>query len=267
MGATKMVFHIWKTSGLEDFHTTSRKTSRRLPRGLLTESSPMFYRSGFDINVFQIWIRLLKTYGKSSRKTTYTEVVRPTTYMEVVQDKQDDFRVSRLDKNNFFVLFFNCKTNLRQLTRKSSRKSQISDTIRSNAKLTRLICRLDFFLTNKDVRLPCKSSRKTHLKPDDLPGSHLDKQIWKKKTNFIVLGSEIICLAHKSLLQAPIISNKSDPLRIVSFNGSMNHKIFKIKILELRNKECKSIFWCIKNFKLVVHGGWCIDGNGNIVNT
>ncbi|KAG5396887.1 hypothetical protein IGI04_018701 [Brassica rapa subsp. trilocularis] len=78
---------------------------------------------------------------------------------------------------------------------------------------------------------------------------------------------EITCLAHISLLQAPIISNKSDPQRIVSFNGSMNHKIFRIKILELRKKECKSIFRCIKSFKLVIHGGWCIDGNGNIVNT
>uniref|UniRef100_A0A0D3BG96 Uncharacterized protein n=1 Tax=Brassica oleracea var. oleracea TaxID=109376 RepID=A0A0D3BG96_BRAOL len=26
-------------------------------------------------------------------------------------------------------------------------------------------------------------------------------------------------------------------------------------------------FRCIKSFKLVVHGGWCIDGNDNIVNT
>ncbi|KAF3582541.1 hypothetical protein DY000_02030020 [Brassica cretica] len=28
------VFQIWKTSGLEDFQTTSRKTSRRLPESL-----------------------------------------------------------------------------------------------------------------------------------------------------------------------------------------------------------------------------------------
>ena len=28
----------------------------------------------------------------------------------------------------------------------------------------------------------------------------------------------------------------------------------------------KSIFRCINNFKLVVHGGWCIDDNDNIVN-
>ncbi|KAF3558687.1 hypothetical protein F2Q69_00011747 [Brassica cretica] len=35
------VFQIWKTSGLEDFQTTSIKTSRRLPRSVLTESSPM----------------------------------------------------------------------------------------------------------------------------------------------------------------------------------------------------------------------------------
>ncbi|KAF2542843.1 hypothetical protein F2Q70_00036239 [Brassica cretica] len=35
------VFQIWKNSGLEDFQTTSRKSSRRLPGSLLTESSPM----------------------------------------------------------------------------------------------------------------------------------------------------------------------------------------------------------------------------------
>ncbi|KAG5397389.1 hypothetical protein IGI04_019203 [Brassica rapa subsp. trilocularis] len=35
------VFLIWKSYGLEDFQTTSRKSYRRLPGGLLTESSPM----------------------------------------------------------------------------------------------------------------------------------------------------------------------------------------------------------------------------------
>ncbi|KAF3546616.1 hypothetical protein DY000_02005501 [Brassica cretica] len=34
------VFQIWKTYGLEDFQTTSRKSSRRLTGSLLTESSP-----------------------------------------------------------------------------------------------------------------------------------------------------------------------------------------------------------------------------------
>ncbi|KAF3541318.1 hypothetical protein F2Q69_00023802 [Brassica cretica] len=76
MAAIKMVFQIWKTSELEDFKTTSRKSSRRLPGSLLTESSPMspfhnrsehfdgshlplgnvlcvFFRSGFDIHVFR----------------------------------------------------------------------------------------------------------------------------------------------------------------------------------------------------------------------
>ncbi|KAG5384072.1 hypothetical protein IGI04_035542 [Brassica rapa subsp. trilocularis] len=52
-----------------------------------------------------------------------------------------------------------------------------------------------------------------------------------KKTDFIASTSEITCLAHMSLLQAPRISNKSDPPNIVSFNGSMNHKKFRIKIL------------------------------------
>ncbi|KAG5379076.1 hypothetical protein IGI04_026918 [Brassica rapa subsp. trilocularis] len=73
-----------------------------------------------------------------------------------------------------------------------------------------------------------------------------------KKTNFIVSTSEITCLAHISLLQAPRISNKSDPPRI-----KQNLGFFWM------NKERK----CIKSFKIVVHGGWCMDGNDNIVNT
>ncbi|KAF2560807.1 hypothetical protein F2Q70_00018199 [Brassica cretica] len=79
MVATKMFFitwfsssthlKIWKTSGLEDFQTTSRKSSRRsllpcLP--FITDLSvlvfnqmvlifhlDMFFRSGFDIHVFR----------------------------------------------------------------------------------------------------------------------------------------------------------------------------------------------------------------------
>ncbi|KAF2557352.1 hypothetical protein F2Q68_00013471 [Brassica cretica] len=45
MAAAKMVFQIWiwicNFSDLEVFQTTSRKSSRRLPESLLTESSPM----------------------------------------------------------------------------------------------------------------------------------------------------------------------------------------------------------------------------------
>ncbi|KAF3488155.1 hypothetical protein F2Q69_00054802 [Brassica cretica] len=70
------VFHIWKTSGLEDFQTTSRKTSRRL-RGSLPDDFEevfqttsrkssdvfnqmvlifhlnIFFRSGFGKHVFR----------------------------------------------------------------------------------------------------------------------------------------------------------------------------------------------------------------------
>ncbi|KAG5386182.1 hypothetical protein IGI04_037652 [Brassica rapa subsp. trilocularis] len=74
-----------------------------------------------------------------------------------------------------------------------------------------------------NLRLPCKSSTAKRL-------------IWRssgrtdlEKTNFIVSTSEITCLALRSLLQAPIISNKSDSPRIVSFNGSINHKILESK--------------------------------------
>ncbi|KAF3539837.1 hypothetical protein F2Q69_00021447 [Brassica cretica] len=41
MDLDMQVFQIWKTSGLEDFQRTSRKSSKRLPGSLLTESSPM----------------------------------------------------------------------------------------------------------------------------------------------------------------------------------------------------------------------------------
>uniref|UniRef100_A0A0D3D6X4 Uncharacterized protein n=1 Tax=Brassica oleracea var. oleracea TaxID=109376 RepID=A0A0D3D6X4_BRAOL len=41
MDLDMQVFQIWKTSGLEDFQMTSRKSSRRLPGSLLTESSLM----------------------------------------------------------------------------------------------------------------------------------------------------------------------------------------------------------------------------------
>ncbi|KAF2569412.1 hypothetical protein F2Q68_00024774 [Brassica cretica] len=36
------VFQIWKTSGLEDFQTTSRKTSRRLPESLPDDFQEVF---------------------------------------------------------------------------------------------------------------------------------------------------------------------------------------------------------------------------------
>uniref|UniRef100_A0A0D3E381 Uncharacterized protein n=1 Tax=Brassica oleracea var. oleracea TaxID=109376 RepID=A0A0D3E381_BRAOL len=59
-------FQIWKTSGVEDFQTISRKSSRRLPGSLLTESSPMspFHnrseRFGFNqmVLIFHLDIRL-----------------------------------------------------------------------------------------------------------------------------------------------------------------------------------------------------------------
>ncbi|KAF2549962.1 hypothetical protein F2Q68_00035235 [Brassica cretica] len=41
MDLDMQIFQIWKTSGLEDFQMTSRKSSRRLPGSLLTESSLM----------------------------------------------------------------------------------------------------------------------------------------------------------------------------------------------------------------------------------
>ncbi|KAF3526523.1 hypothetical protein F2Q69_00047376 [Brassica cretica] len=93
------VFQIWKTSRLEDFQTISRKSSRRLPGSLLTESSLMspfhnrFERLVFNqmvlifhldmyfvcsIKVFQIWT----TSKKSSRRLPRS---LPDDFQEVFQ--------------------------------------------------------------------------------------------------------------------------------------------------------------------------------------
>ena len=72
----------------------------------------------------------------------------------------------------------------------------------------------------------------------------------EKKIDFIVSTSEITCLAYISLLQAHKISNKSDPLRIVKFNGSINHKNFRNKILgfldEYEDKVKRYCFYFIR---------------------
>ncbi|KAF3562854.1 hypothetical protein DY000_02011933 [Brassica cretica] len=96
------VFQIWKTSGLEDFQTTSRKSSRRLPGSLPTDYSPMslfhnrserfgfnqmvlifhldiFFRSGFGYagfsDVEDFWARRLpddfhEVFQTTSRKSS-----------------------------------------------------------------------------------------------------------------------------------------------------------------------------------------------------
>ncbi|KAF2561117.1 hypothetical protein F2Q70_00018483 [Brassica cretica] len=64
-------FQIWKTSGLEDFQMTSRKSSRQLPGSLLTESSPMssFHnrseRFGFsDLGLIYMFFRSELDFGR-----------------------------------------------------------------------------------------------------------------------------------------------------------------------------------------------------------
>ncbi|KAG5383090.1 hypothetical protein IGI04_034560 [Brassica rapa subsp. trilocularis] len=91
----------------------------------------------------------------------------------------DDFRVSSLEKINFYVLFFNCKTNLRLFTWKS--KSQISDTIRTNTKLTRLSQTtymevVSIFFNKQRWTTSCKSSLKTHLKVNCKTNFCIDKK-------------------------------------------------------------------------------------------
>ncbi|KAG5397749.1 hypothetical protein IGI04_019563 [Brassica rapa subsp. trilocularis] len=95
-------------------------------------------------------------------------------------------------------------------------------------------------------RLTCKSSRiyevrwrffSNQTKAYDLYFSRLRKQISKsiaKITSALTRrlnDLQITSLAHIRLLQKHIISNESDPPRIVSFYDSMNHKKCRIKIL------------------------------------
>ncbi|KAF3565485.1 hypothetical protein DY000_02018155 [Brassica cretica] len=65
------VFQIWKTSGLEDFQTTFRKSSRRVPGSLLTEFSPMspFHnrseRFGFtDLGLIYMFFKSGSDFGR-----------------------------------------------------------------------------------------------------------------------------------------------------------------------------------------------------------
>ncbi|KAF3514020.1 hypothetical protein F2Q69_00006300 [Brassica cretica] len=67
------VFQIWKTSGLENFQTTSRKYSRRLPGsfsdlGLIY----MFFRSGSDFG------RLIGSILKYNALEDFQEVFQTT---------------------------------------------------------------------------------------------------------------------------------------------------------------------------------------------
>ncbi|KAG5411076.1 hypothetical protein IGI04_007395 [Brassica rapa subsp. trilocularis] len=102
------------------------------------------------------------------------------------------------------------------------------------------------------IRLKCKSSRKVlwrffcnQTKLDDLTFSRLRKQI-SKSIEKITSALTRRLPAHIRLLQEHIISNESDPPRIVSFFDSMNHKKCRIKILEWRKKKGKSILVALR---------------------
>ncbi|KAG5378638.1 hypothetical protein IGI04_026480 [Brassica rapa subsp. trilocularis] len=177
-------------------------------------------RLAYDFQKIWIFGRLMGSFLRIFLKYNALEVFHTTSRKSsggLLGNLPDDFKeVFQTTKKSFDGVLFHSKWSLSLHTRKSSRKSQNFDAIRSNAKLTHALTR----------RLPCKSSTTKRLTQKKCGRTDL-----KKKTNFIVSTSEITCLAHKSLLHAPRISNKSDPPRIVSFNGSMNHKKFRIKIL------------------------------------
>ncbi|KAG5383990.1 hypothetical protein IGI04_035460 [Brassica rapa subsp. trilocularis] len=138
MAATKMVFHhmvlifhsfkdfsdledFWARrlpyDFQEDFHTTFRKSSRRLLRSLLTESSDgvfshifnqmvlIFHLDMYFVCSIKIWIRLWKTYGKSSRKRLRRSL--PDDFKEVFQStsKKSSSRLQRSLPDDFKEVF------------------------------------------------------------------------------------------------------------------------------------------------------------------
>ncbi|WZZ27711.1 hypothetical protein YC2023_011112 [Brassica napus] len=57
------VFQIWKTSGLEDFQTTSRKSSRRLPGSLPDDFQEVFQTTSRKSSDGMVLIFHLDIYG------------------------------------------------------------------------------------------------------------------------------------------------------------------------------------------------------------
>ncbi|KAF3485486.1 hypothetical protein F2Q69_00055981 [Brassica cretica] len=125
------VFQIWKTSGLEDFwvrrlpddfQTTSRKSSRRLPGSLLTESSPMslFHnRSERFGSLPDDFKEVFQTTSKKSSRRLQRSL--PDDFKEVFQttSKKSSRRLQRSLPDDFKEVF-------QTTSKKSSRRLQRS---------------------------------------------------------------------------------------------------------------------------------------------
>ncbi|KAG5375110.1 hypothetical protein IGI04_039706 [Brassica rapa subsp. trilocularis] len=204
------VFQIWKTSG-----TTYLFLIR-------------WYSSSTNLKVFQIW----KTSG-----TTYLLVVwKSSGLLGSLLTKSSRLPGSRLDFLK--VIWTSCKVSSELpgsrldflkssglpgslLTKFSSISSGVQACLCRGMIYNSFVCGLRLIIQSSTRRLKCKSSRIYEF------------IVFKVncKNNLYVDQTTSSSLAYIRLLQAHIITNESNPPRIVSFYDSMNHKNFRIRIL------------------------------------
>ncbi|KAG5401606.1 hypothetical protein IGI04_016213, partial [Brassica rapa subsp. trilocularis] len=236
---------------------TSRKSSG-LPGSRLDfqevvwTSRKSFFRSGFNMQVFQIW----KTSG-----TTYLVVWKSSgSRLEVIWKSSG----SRLDFlkvvwTSCKVVWTSCKVVWKSSELPKSLLAKSSELPGSRLDFLEVTTYNSVVHETTEIRLKCKSSGEVKLLKlsiDDLTFSRLRLQISKsiakitsaltrrlpgksstarrlkgKSSTARRLPNEISSLAYIRLLQAHRITNGSHPPIIVSFYDSMNHKNFRIKIL------------------------------------
>ncbi|KAF3594095.1 hypothetical protein DY000_02023509 [Brassica cretica] len=112
MDLDMQIFQIWKTSGLEDFQMTSRKSSRRLPGSLLTESSlmsPIHNRSerfGFTyLGLIYIFLRSGSDFGRRMGNL-FGSLLKYNALEDFQEDSQEVFQTtSRSLSDDFHEVF------------------------------------------------------------------------------------------------------------------------------------------------------------------
>ncbi|KAG5378528.1 hypothetical protein IGI04_026370 [Brassica rapa subsp. trilocularis] len=212
------VFQIWKTSGTTYLLVVWKSSG--LLGSLLTKSSGL---PGSRLDFLKVVWTSCKVVWKSSEhpKSLLTKS------SELPGSRLDFLKVVWTSWKSSDKVFFHIKWNDLQLSRhrlvlqlkkKTSRFNYIQTTYNSVVhettemlQISKSIAKIASALTR---RLPGKSSRARRL-----PGK---SSTARRLPNF---------LAYIRLLQAHRITNESNPPRIVSFYGSMNHKKIRIKIL------------------------------------
>ncbi|KAG5415743.1 hypothetical protein IGI04_003310 [Brassica rapa subsp. trilocularis] len=259
---TTYLLVVWKSSGLLGSLLTKSSGlpgSRLDFQEVVWTSRKSFFRSGFNMQVFQIWktsgtTYLLVVWKSSGSRLDFLKII--WTSCKVVW-KSSDFlkKSSGLLKSRLVLstqvesklVFTTYNSVVHETTEIISEKSPGRLTIKSSGG------RLNY---KSSVRLKCKSSGEVKLLKlsiDDLTFSRLRLQIsksiakitsaltrrlpGKSSTARRLPGKSSTArrlpnsLAYIRLLQAHRITNESHPPIIVSFYDSMNHKNFRIKIL------------------------------------